>query len=202
MKAFKLIIILSITFGCIISCSSDDDELTGGGGEYGIFSVMDNNTTVRMDGTIRSTSLANFNALESAYPEVDRVEIVNCDGSVDDEINLLLGQKVYAKQMEIHILDNGEIASGGVDFFLAGALRSKGANTRIGVHAWSDGNMSATDFPVGDENHLLYINYYASIGLSQQEAENFYYFTINAASADSIHWMTDNEILQYTMLTE
>ena len=64
------------------------------------------------------------------------------------------------------MLDNGLIASGGVDFFLAEIKRTRDSNTQIGVHAWSAGNnVSATDFPVGHANHLPYINYYKSIGI-------------------------------------
>jgi len=68
------------------------------------------------------------------------------------------------------------------------------------VHSWSDGVNEATDFPVGDVNHLPYIDYYTSVGFSQQEAEDFYYFTINAAPAADIHWMTESEISEYGIL--
>ena len=114
---------------------------------------------------------------------------------------------MHQRGTNIHLLDDGLIASGGTDFFLAGARRTKGTNTRIGVHSWAgeddDGNsVTATDFPEGHEYHLPYIEYYVSVGFSQQEAEDFYYFTINAASADDIHWMTDQEIAQYGLLTQ
>lgn len=100
-------------------------------------------------------------------------------------------------------MDNGTIASGGTDFFLAGMKRTKGKNTRIGVHSWADGlGKTATDYPKGDQNHEPYINYYESIGMTRQQAEAFYYFTINAATAENIHWMTDAEIAKYKMLTQ
>ncbi|MDG2195217.1 MAG: hypothetical protein P8K77_10315 [Polaribacter sp.] len=77
-------------------------------------------------------------------------------------------------------MDNGEIASGGVDFFIAGIQRTKGSNIKIGVHSWAGDNETATDFPVGHANHLPYINYYISVGFTKQQVESFYYFTINA----------------------
>ncbi len=67
----------------------------------------------------------------------------------------------------------------------------------IGVHSWSDGANEATDFPRDSEVHLFFIDYYQDIGMTEQEAEEFYFFTINAASADDIHWMTDNEIARF-----
>ncbi len=97
------------------------------------------------------------------------------------------------------------MASGGTDFFLAGIKRSVASNTKIGVHSWAgedDGKeFTATDFPKGHQYHLPYIAYYVSVGFTQQEAEDFYYFTIEAAPADNIHWMSATEIEQYKMLT-
>ncbi len=182
-----------------ISCSKDDDGQTGTKTQFGIFKVI-NDTSVELNGTINSASLNNFNALIKAYPNVRTINMVNCDGSSDDEVNLRLSKLVYDRETSIHINDNGSIASGGTDFFLAGTSRTKGNNTRIGVHSWSDGSNEATDFAVGHANHLPYINYYVSIGFTQEQAEAFYYFTINAAPASSIHWMTDAEIEQYNML--
>lgn len=44
----------------------------------------------------------------------------------------------------IHLVDNGVIASGGTDFFLAGTTRRIGDDTKIGVHSWSDDSNEAT----------------------------------------------------------
>jgi hypothetical protein len=184
------------------SCNNDDDKSTTSSREQGIFKVLDDDTTIEMNGVIGSQSLNHFNSLYAAFPNVNKVNIKQCDGSEDDETNLQLSVRVHQLGIDTHLLDNGLIASGGVDFFLAGVQRTKGINTQIGVHSWSDGNgTEATDFPVGHTNHLPYINYYVSVGFTQQQAEDFYYFTINAASASSIHWMTDQEIVQYNILT-
>jgi hypothetical protein len=195
MNVLKSITLLTIVGLLSISCNKNSDR------KFGIFTVQQDNTTIEMDGEIKSSTLKKFNKLLDAYPNVNRINIKNCGGSSDDEVNLQLSALVNQKGMSIHISDNGEIASGGVDFFLAGIVRTKGSNTKIGVHSWAGGSNQATDFPVGDTNHLPYINYYVSVGFTQQQAEDFYYFTINAASANSIHWMTDAEIIQYNMLT-
>jgi hypothetical protein len=49
---------------------------------------------------------------------------------------------------------------------------------------------------------LPYIDYYVSTSFTQEEAENFYYFTINAAPASSIHWMAEDELKQYKIFTQ
>jgi hypothetical protein len=155
-----------------------------------------------MDGEINSQSLNNFKALMEAYPEITTINIKNCDGSLDDDINLQLSLLVHQKKMNIHLLDGGLIASGGTDFFLAGIKRTKGNNTKIGVHAWAGDGKEATDFPEGDPEHQKYIDYYIAVGFSPEQAKSFYYFTIQAAPAASIHWMTNAEIEKYGVLTQ
>ncbi|MFK8054771.1 MAG: alpha/beta hydrolase [Saprospiraceae bacterium] len=181
------------------NCDAVDDT-NNGEGNYGIFSVI-NDTTVSMDGEINSSSLVNFNQLLTDYPAVDSISIREVNGSSDDEVNLQVSQLVHQKNIVTHLTSNGLIASGGVDFFLAGIRRTKGTNTQIGVHSWSDGSNEATDYPVGDANHQPYIDYYQSVGFTQEDAEAFYYFTINAALASSIHWMTEAEIVEFELLT-
>lgn len=196
----KVLIALFITIG-ILSCKNDDDAANNSRIQ-GIFTVLEGNTIIEMNGVIGSSSLSDFNKLYAAFPNVNTINIKQCDGSEDDETNLQLSARVHKLNINTHLLDNGLIASGGVDFFLAGIERTRGTNTQIGVHSWSDGgSVQATDFPVGHENHLPYINYYISVGFTQQLAEDFYYFTINAAPAEDIHWMTDEEIRTYNLIT-
>lgn len=198
----KLIIFLSLVSILSGSCSKEESEDRS----FGIFTILIDETTVEMDGVINSKSLKNFNKLHSSYPKIDKINIKNCDGSSDDEVNLLLSYRVHELKINTHLMANGSIASGGVDFFLAGIERTKGVNTKIGVHSWAgadeDGKeVSAKDFPEGHKYHLPYINYYNSIGFTQEDAEAFYYFTINAAPAHSIHWMAKDEITKYGLLT-
>ena len=188
---FILLCAISLT-----SCKKEDDR------KFGIFTVQSDNVTIEMNGEINKNSKKSFDDLIDNYPNITTINIVNCDGSSDDEVNLALSKDVHTKGINTHLLDNASIASGGVDFFLAGVKRSRDNNTQIGVHSWSDGNNTATDYAVGHANHLPYIQYYKDIGFSQQEAEDFYYFTINAAPANSIHWMTESEITQYKMLKD
>lgn len=199
-------LLAAVLFITIQSCSDDGDEINQNETTtFGIFEVQADGSTIRMNGEIGSNSLNNFNLLLQDYPDINRIEIVECGGSSDDEVNLALSLKVHQANIGTHLLDNGLIASGGVDFFLAGVTRSKGSNTQIGVHSWAGedeaGNaISATDFPEGDPEHLPYIEYYVNVGFTQQEAEDFYYFTINAAEPEDLHYMTEAEITQYKLL--
>lgn len=179
----------------LVSCGSDKDSDT----VFGIFTIVDD-ATVEMDGDISRTTFTDFNEMVAAYPNLQQINMNEVPGSTDDDTNLKVAKLVHDRKMRTHILDNGAIASGGVDFFLAGVQRTMGENTMIGVHSWSDGEKEATDYPPDHIEHQLYINYYVSVGFTQAEAEAFYFYTIHAAPAPSIHYMTAEEIDQYHIL--
>ncbi len=199
---FYTILLLVLAFA---SCKNDDNSVTDTAqtNVFDIFTVQSDGETVVMNGEIKSRTLDDFNNMLSGHPNIKRIHMAEVPGSSDDEINLQIGVRVHQLQINTHILDNGLIASGGVDFFLAGEQRTRGNNTQIGVHSWADGSGNeATDYPNDSTEHLRYIQYYESVGYSNQWSSDFYFFTINAASAANIHWMTAAEITQYQILTE
>ena len=154
-----------------------------------------------MNGVIGSNTPQHWENFIAAFPNTKTIIMKNCPGSEDDTANLNAARKIKNHGVTIHLPADAEIASGAVDLFLAGDVRTREAGSQIGVHSWSDGENEATSFPVGHANHQPYIDYYKEMGFSQTDAEAFYYFTINAAPAASVHWMTDAEIEQYKLLT-
>ena len=168
--------------------------------DFGIFSSQ-NEETVIIDGLIDSDIPEYWDNYISAFPNTNRMVMKDCPGSTDDNANWEAARKIRAQNISIHLPAEAVIASGAVDLFLAGTTRTRDSGSQLGVHAWADGNGNeATDFPVGDIEHQGAIDYYIDMGFTQEEAEAFYYFTINAASADDIHWMTDEEIDEYKLL--
>ncbi len=203
MRTINLIIAFFTAIILLTSCDKDENNVQNPTKrQFGIFKVLEDNKTVEMDGDIRTKTLKDFNELQETYPKIKTINIKNCGGSLDDTANLKMSLKVHQSGINMHLMDNAKIASGGVDFFLAGVKRTRGKNTKIGVHAWGGDGDSATDYPKGHANHLPYIKYYVSIGFTQKQAEDFYYFTIYAAPANGIHWMTEAEIKKYNMITE
>lgn len=168
--------------------------------DYGIFS-MQNDTTVVMDGLIDSDISTYWDNYIQAFPNTTYMIMMDCPGSTDDEANWDASKNIHAAGIHIHLPSHAVIASGAVDLFLSGRKRTREAGSQLGVHSWSDGaGNEATDYPVGHEEHQGAIDYYQAIGFSLSDAEAFYYFTINAASAEDIHWMTDDEISFYKIL--
>lgn len=181
---------LSVTL-VLTACGSDDGSIS-----LAPFSIL-NETTLVLDGEIDSNTERAFDEAIRQNPNTELVIFREAPGSSDDETNLKVGKKLFQLGLNTHVDDNGFIASGAVDLFLAGSKRTLGANTRVGVHSWSDGSNEATDFPRNSSEHLLFIDYYKAIGIEAQLAEDFYFFTINAATADNIHWMTAMEVDTY-----
>lgn len=178
------------------NCNTENIEVD----DYGIFSSQDEETVI-INGLIDSDLPQYWDNYIAAFPNTNQMIMKDCPGSTDDIANWEAGRKIHAQGIAIHLPADAIIASGAVDLFLSGTTRTREAGSQLGVHAWSDGNNNeATDFPVGHEEHQGAIDYYIDVGFSEEDAEAFYYFTINAASADDIHWMTDEEIEIYMLL--
>lgn len=165
-----------------------------------IFYVSEKENSFVLDGVINSSALDAFKKLESKHQEIKRLKIINCEGSINDEVNLQLATYLYEKGFDTHLQDQGTIASGGTDLFLAGHKRTIGKNTQIGVHSWAGEDEKATDFPKDHKYHKPYIDYYKSVGFTQKQAEDFYFFTIHSAPPEDIHWMTLEELKRFTIV--
>ena len=91
----------------------------------------------------------------------------------------------------------GLVASGGTDLLLAGVPRIVERGTTIGVHSWSDGAAIGDTIARDAEDHRAYLDYYRVLAIDQE----FYWFTLQAAPADGMHWMTDSEMAKYSVYT-
>ena len=147
---------------------------------------------------INSRTLDQFEAVIEEHPEVETLVLTVVPGSLDDEINVQLGKRVRELGLRTHLARGGMIASGGVDLFLAGVERTVGAGSYVGVHSWSAGlGRTGADVPRDDPQHQLYLDYYRAIDI----AESFYWFTLEAAPAGEMHWMTLDEVERFDMVT-
>lgn len=152
-----------------------------------------------MSGVIDRTTPKVVQALLDEHPNVTTIVMQNVGGSVDDEANLVAARLVRAAGLHTHVPADGEIASGGVDFFLAGVERTVEEGARLGVHSWGgEPGQDGDSVPKDDPQHNLYLDYYAEMGTPAE----FYWYTLEAAPASSIHWMSSAEITQYQMTTK
>lgn len=202
MKKINLVLIVIVAVFSIGNISwTKNDTLTAK--KYGIFKVI-NDTTVEMNGVIKGSTPRNFNRLLKNYPNIKVINMLDCPGSMNDEANLRVSRTMHDKGISFHLFSTSVIASGAVDMYVGGLKRTRDAGSKIGVHSWGGkpSEPTAAEYPTDHKVHQLYIDYYVSVGFTQQESEDFYFFTINAAAADDIYWMTDAEIEQYKVTKE
>lgn len=139
-----------------------------------------------------------YDALRDA-PNVRVVVLTSVPGSADDEGNLELGRMLRGAGMITYLPAQALVASGGTDLFLSGAQRIVERGAMVGVHSWADSDGTfGGELPRDDRAHQTYLEYYREMGIP----EDFYWFTLQAAPPEGMHWMTEAELDDYAIYTE
>lgn len=127
-------------------------------------------------------------------PTIKTVVLVDLMGSINDSLNLKTCEFLYEKGLDTEVLSNSIIESGAVDLFVSGHRLKVADGAQIGVHSWADldGN-EAKDVPRSHEAHQSFLNLYRKVNIDTA----FYWFTLDAAGLDDIHFMTEEEIKKY-----
>lgn len=186
-----LILFFSITsFPTIESIYFNSFEMTS-------FTVEDD--ILYMDGLINSLTHEQLQKIVLENPQVTTIVMLDVPGSVDDDANLVMSKWVHDKGLNIHLTNASSIASGGVDFYLAGNVRTIDPGAEIGVHSWiSVDGVEAYSLSNDHFEHNVYLEYFDYVNVS----EDFYWYSIRAAPADDIHIMGLDEIERYGFITQ
>tara|TARA_B100000683_G_C12394660_1_gene517031 strand:+ start:522 stop:1043 length:522 start_codon:yes stop_codon:yes gene_type:complete len=155
-----------------------------------------NGTVAIMNGELTSDAPDQVATLLEENPNIEWIELQNCPGSLDDHSALEASRMIRSANINTRVPINGEIASGAVDFFIAGVQRTVVEGGKVGVHSWSNGDVEGSEVPESDSEHDLYLNFYEDMGISS----DFYWFTLNAASSDGLHYMTQDELREYELI--
>jgi hypothetical protein len=122
-------------------------------------------------------------------------------GSDDDDANLVAAGMVRRANIVTVVPRLATIASGGTDFFLAGRERIVLDRAGVGVHSWSDDNLKVTGRGLlrqpEHELHKPYLQYYREMEIP----DDFYWFTLEAAASDDMHFMSREEMARYRIFT-
>jgi hypothetical protein len=140
-----------------------------------------------------------FDLIQS-HPKITTIVEQNISGSIHDDINMKTGRLIRKHGLFTHLQSRSDIASGGVDLFCSGLKRTMENGAKLGVHSWSGDGVEAGELPVDSPLHDDQIAYFNDM-LGEPMGEEFYFFTINAASSDDIHEMSTHEIEYYHLLT-
>ena len=145
--------------------------------QYGPFRVIAADT-VEMTGTVDSYTPALFRQMLRQYPGIRRIEMLDCDGSVDEAANLRLARMIRRAGISTNVPAHGSVRSGAVELFLAGATRTADPEAEFIVHSWIDEDgRQAGDYPASDPVHAEYLDYYAEMGVPLPTARAFYALT-------------------------
>jgi len=197
------VIVVFVMLASIVACCNDCEIASVEGLPYEAATFEVQGETAFMYGVIDHSTPGVVQALVDEHPEVTRIVMVDVPGSDDDPANLKASRLVRENRLTTVVPSNGVIASGGVDFFTAGKVRVVESCGKLGVHSWNedgpDGSIILGNaVPRDHEIHTMFLEFYREMEIP----EEFYWFTLEAAPAQRIHWMSDEEIVLYGLVTE
>ncbi len=168
-------------------------------GDFGPFQVVSSDTA-EMSGTVDSRSPEQFRQMLRLHPGIKYIEMIDCDGSVDEEANLMLARQIRQAGISTHVPAHGSIRSGAVELFLAGIRHTADPGAEFIVHSWMDENgLEANDYPASDPVHAEYLNYYTEMGVPADKARAFYALTNSVPFSEQLKLSRD-DLARYALL--
>ena len=170
---------------------------------YGPFYIS-SDTTVFYEGTSAGRIDKNFDKMIEDYPNISTITFSShCPGSIDDDALYKAARKVRNNGIKTVLNSESVVESGAVDLFISGASREIDIGAKIGVHSWSyGGGDDGVDLPEDHEDHTMYLDFYNEMLEDNNLGEEFYWFTLNSASGDDIHYMSEEEIEYFGLETD
>lgn len=200
MKKFKQISKIKYSVQCLLL--STVGILSGCVGSYSPMTIDVENGQFVARGVIDGTTPKVMSQAIAANPSIDVFVLEGVPGSVDDEANLVAARVLRKAGINTIVPQSGVVASGGTDLFLAGKERKIAPGACVGVHTWAapslTGFKAGSDFPKDDPQHQLYLSYYDEMGIPA----DFYWYTLDAAPVDDIHFMAPQEMNKFNMATK
>jgi len=155
-----------------------------------------------LSGTLGTITYHQVKEMITNHPEVKTIVLTNISGSVNDAVNLHTAMLLHDNGFTTKVLSDSDIASGGVDLFCSGINRVVEKGAKIGVHSWCCMNdRTAREIPKEHPAHMYQLEYFTKV-LGPGKGPSFYYYTLEAAAFDDIHYMSDEEIISWTVATE
>ena len=155
-----------------------------------------------LSGTLGTMTYTQIKDLIKNHPEIKTIVMTKISGSINDAVNMHTGKLLHENGFTTKVLSGSDIASGGVDLFCAGVNRIVEKGAKIGVHSWCCVNdLTATELPKDHPAHQYQLAYF-TMALGLENGPAFYFYTLEAAPFDNIHYMTDEEIKKWKIATK
>ena len=169
------------------------DLQSSGIARFGPFRVLDGKHAALV-GATDARSPSDFAAMLAAYPTLEVIEFLEAPGTSHDLANLRLGRAIRAAALATHVPAGGSARSGAVELFLAGTRRTVDPGALFAVHSWRDElGREPADFAADAPENRLYLDYYAEMGMSPQQARVFYAMT-NSVPHAGARWLEGAEM--------
>lgn len=180
-----------------VSLTFNESLISGGNSELTILDDM-----AYLSGTLGSKTYVQINELINQNPSIKTIKFISIDGSVNDAINMHTGRSIRNAQLTTYMPSDGEAYSGGVDLFVSGFKRKYETGGKLGVHSWcctagKPANKLGKDHP----GHGAQLTFFREL-LGNELGPEFYFYTINAASFDNVHVMSEAELNKYQLITD
>lgn len=175
-----------------------DEDFYDGSHQFKL-SARDNCLFVR--GVIDSKTPIFLEEILNMDPFIRCVVLTHIDGSLDDLATFEAGRIIRSMGLSTYVPKYALVVSGGVELFLSGSKRFVEVGAKMGVHAWraysfADGVIDARELPRSSWYHTLYTSYYKEMGIDEQ----FYFFSIEAASHERMYYLSQDEIQAFRLL--
>lgn len=191
MKNLIVVILISFSF---TSCES---LMLGVSGEKSAdFNVIGDKAYV--NGVLGKKAHKKFLNTLKKHPSIKTLVLQEVPGSISDEWNVKTCKEVRKRGINTYLESTSVIQSGGVDLYIAGVRRYSEQGSKIGVHSWSNLRKDGSTYPSEHEQHDIFVDYFNAI----DRDTSFYWFTLRAAPADGMHFMTNEEIGKYEIVTD
>jgi hypothetical protein len=163
---------------------------------FGPFRVIDETRAAVVAPTDAASPQA-FAAMLARFPHLAVIEFVDAPGTSHDLANLRLGRAIRAAGLATHVPAGGSARSGAVELFLAGTRRTVDPGALFAVHSWRDeAGREPADFAPDAPENRLYLDYYAEMGMSADEARAFYAMT-NSVPHSGALWLEGAEMARW-----
>ncbi len=154
---------------------------------------------LRLDGIINARAPSAFIDALKANPGVTEIYLGQIKGSVDPVAVARMGRLIRAQGLSTRMDARSAVFSGGVDLHLGGARRIIAPGATVGVHDWVNSfGEQGRDFRPDAEAHEPTRSYTAQM----LGSDAFYWFALNAARHDQVHFMTRAEMRRYGLITD
>ena len=160
---------------------------------FGGLSVIAEEDALVLSGRIDSGATRRFTSALAARPDITTIVVALVPGARDMHVARDLARLSREKGLSTVVPAGGLVAEAGIDLFLGGVNRVIAPDACVGVHSWSGGLFGVEEgryLPRDDPAHIPHRAFYKQMGVS----EDFYWFSLKAASVDGMHWMRGIEI--------